>query len=239
MNRSIFLVIIITFVSGFASADIPDENPGGVVEVYSQISYDKPYRERRPTWTWDLALQYEAISPDDFRSDLSPSTTYDAAYGEPLTNIQAMFGPKYNTRLGSFTLDVLFSRGDVKSSKLVPTSLSITKTGGAITYTADTLFPTPYVAPYIQYQIFGMTYDQSATGLGDFTGEIAMTTAVAAGLLFQLNWLDEDSARAGYLETGIQNSYIDIFATNYASTKSEDAPEFGGTTVGVGFRVEF
>jgi hypothetical protein len=239
MSRQLLFIAISILFSCFAKAiDIPDDNPEGVVEMYTPTSYDQPYRERRPSWTWNLAIQYEAISPTAFTSDLD-GATYDGIFGQPITNIQGLFGPKYNTKIGSLGLDFLYGRGDIQTTKTVTSSLSLNKTGAAITYTMDTLFPNPIIAPYIQYQVFSISYEERATGLGTVTGNIAVASAIVGGLLFQLNWIDADSARAGYVEEGIQNSYIDIFAASYASTKTDKSPEFQSTTLGAGFRVEF
>lgn len=60
------------------------------------------------------------------------------------------------------------------------------------------------------------------------------------GLLIQLNWLEAETAKDAYLNQGVENTYLDIFWNQYASSGSdEDLNLETQSNWGAGLRIEF
>lgn len=222
-----------------AATALEGDDSDGLVEVVIQHSYDEPYRDRRPGWSWNLAFQYESLSPELYE-DLNGKTFSELFTGE-ISNSQVVFGPKYNTKMGSFTAEIIMGSGAISSTKSgVYSSLSINKTGIAVSYIADTLMATPYLAPYAQLQLFHWDYAEVGDVFIKNVGTTTWAMATTVGALIQLNWLDESASRKGYVDSGLLNSYLDLYAIQYNPSSDLEDPQLQtAMSLGVGLRVEF
>lgn len=224
----------------FASENEEEANTDGLVEVYVEHTYDEAYRDRRPSWSWDLAFQAESLIPE-FYEDLN-GNLYEDLFVDPISSAQIVFGPKYNTRLGSFSFGLIIGSGMVSGAVSGDkTTLALNKTGLQLGYMADTLTENPYVVPYANVQILKWDYSEKSSTYKN-SGSSSPSMAYSAGLLIQLNWLDSDSARKGYSDSGLLNSYLDIYGIQYlpSSGAAQDEPDFQtAMSLGVGLRVEF
>jgi hypothetical protein len=58
--------------------------------------------------------------------------------------------------------------------------------------------------------------------------------------LIQLNWIEKETAKLAYLGQGLENTYLDVFWTQYQNTDDELDPAFENDfNFGVGLRLEF
>ncbi len=237
-------------------ADAESTPDDGKIEVVYPANRLMPYRERRGDWGVNFGLQYEALFPTRYRSKIDDSP-YDHMFGDnPVDMIQGQLGLKYNFALGSIAASALLAAGSIYDRQIMnylddpntpaverpeaDAKLQLTKMGASFTYIMDTLFPEPYIAPYIEGQIFKMDWMESALDEETKSGTTDFLTAVSAGVLIQLNWLDPASAFEAQNGSGLQNTYLDLFISQYNGSGSGDDPNFEtDMNYGAGLRLEF
>ena len=78
------------------------------------------------------------------------------------------------------------------------------------------------MVPYVGGGGYSIYYSE-AQGTTKLNGTTLMAPYWVAGCLFQLDWLDEETARDSYTEGGIENSFLFIEAKQYI--KSSETSE--------------
>lgn len=226
----------------FESSRVAEAAGDGTVEIIYPASSMDPYRERRSDWGVQFGANYENFMPLNFVSS-NDSNSYSALFGRnPMAIIQANLGLKYNFALGAMTFDLIGGSGSISDARSgVPRTLSITKRAAAIGYTMDAIMQEPYVAPYVQVQVFDFMYQDKGSTNGNSSGVTAWTTGFTVGALIQLNSLDPtDVAVVANSDYGLNNTYLDVFATQYNTSNAKDDPQFiTGLNWGAGIRLEF
>jgi hypothetical protein len=214
----------------------------GQIDVIYAPDILEPYRDRRGPWAFNFGITAEEFHPKDFIAG-SDGSTYEAMFGEvPIRLTQGSLGVKYNFFLGSLSVDGIFGTGKVyDEGSGIGRSLEVTKRGLSFGWTLDSIFSEPYVAPYINAQVFELDFVEAGFGLEKKSGTTAPTSGVSVGLLFQLNSVDPtEAARVANAEYGLNNTYLDIFATQYNTSTSETDPQFETSmNFGAGLRLEF
>ncbi|WP_413289463.1 hypothetical protein [Bdellovibrio sp. HCB337] len=212
-----------------------------LVELHTPVEIDAPYRERRNTHGFLFGLYYENIILDRYVSILDGATFYQDMFGEsefPLFNLELSY--KYNFSLGALTASFGGGYGEIKDDGSgVMRSLAMTKYQASVGYIMDTLFEEPYGAPYFSVGIMRVSIDEdnSVETLGH---DIDMLYHLQAGVMFQLNWLDSAVARKSLVDYGLQNTYLDVFVSQYSASESEDDPDTSTEyTIGAGLRLEY
>ncbi len=213
-----------------------------LVEVKQQYSTEIPYKERREKFGWVFSVGSENLFMSEYISLLDANYYEDLFGEEDLTFFQVELGLKYNFKLGGIELSAGYGMGSVTDNRIGDDrKLEISKPFLGLTLYLDTIMKEPYVVPYFGAQIWTMDIKEVAV-----TSDIedAITTDIGfsykIGLLFQLNWLDRDSAQTGYQDHHIQNTYLDVFVAQNAGTQGEEDPDTSSDfNWGAGLKIEF
>jgi len=224
--------------------DTPDD---GTVEIVYPSERLAPYRERRGNWGAVFGIQVDQIFPDKYRSRID-DVNYETLFGSsPINLIQGQVGAKYNFSLGSVGANLLLGAGEVQDGRIGneygtddDANLQLTKIGASANFIMDALFDEPYIAPYIEGQIFKMAWLESSQNTDSIAGTTEISSAFTVGVLIQLNWLDPASAFTAQETSGLQNTYLDVFVSQYNSSGADTDPNFEtATNYGGGLRFEF
>ncbi|WP_374034431.1 hypothetical protein ACES2I_18340 [Bdellovibrio bacteriovorus] len=208
-----------------------------LVEVQIRQDNLADYKVRRETHGTYMSFDFEAIEFKNFISTLD-GQSYKAVFGSDTVNlIQLGLDYKYNFMLGSLSGGVFYGMGKVDGD--ADRSLEITKYGVGFKFTADMIMNEPYVAPYVGINVWQMGFsEKSATD--SFSATTQMGYNYTVGMLIQLDWIDRETAKESTFNWGLENTFIDVYATQYAKTEAPDDPDtttdflFGG-----GLRLEF
>nr|BFD61300.1 hypothetical protein CKG001_34070 [Bdellovibrio sp. CKG001] len=223
---------------------IPVENmvevpPQDLPLVELQIRQDNlaPYKERRETHGVYFGMDYEAINFKNLISTLD-GMSYKDVFGEDTVNlVQAGVDYKFNFALGSLSAGIFYGMGrvDAENSR----SLEISKYGAAFRFTADMIMNEPYVVPYVGVNVWQMGIsEKSATDSFSATTQLGYNYSL--GLLIQLDWIDYETAKETTFNWGLENTFLDVYATQYAKTEAPDDPNTEtDLTYGAGLRFEF
>jgi hypothetical protein len=243
----IFLMAVQSFAA--TSPELEEGFKDGKIEVVYPADRLVPYRERRSNWGFTFGIQNEEMYPGSFKSQYD-EFDYESMFGSsPIYLTQGQIGIKYNFSLGSIGASAVLGAGSVYDTRIryqyagtpdIDSELQLTKMGAAFTYTMDALFGEPYVAPYIEAQVFQLQWQESSKGLESKKGTTNFATALTVGALFQLNWLDEASAFEAQKSSGLENTYLDLFFTQYQASTGSGDPNFETDfNFGAGLRFEF
>lgn len=247
LHLSLKLIIGALFVGAALNAAAQETSDDGDEEtplVQVELPQDNlaPYVERRDTSGYYFGMTYEALELKNYVSVLdNTNVQYANAFGSKAIALISLSGDyKYNTSLGSFAAGLNFGIGEVADNKSgVDRKLSVTKYGVGFKLTLDTLWPEPYVAPYVGLNLWQLGIKDTSP-----TDSFSMTTQMGynyvLGLLFQLDWLDYSASKTSTFDWGVENTFLDIYATQYAKTSSEEDPDTATDFIyGAGVRVEF
>jgi hypothetical protein len=207
------------------------------VEVQTGQDVLAPYSERRDPNGIMIGLDYEAIIFKSFVSTYDGST-YDILFGSgviPLVHLSLDY--KRNFVLGSIALGFDYGAGTVSGAS--GSSLEVTKYGGSVKYIADNLSKEPIVAPYVGLNIWKIkTVDDAITTQITQTTDVGFNYTV--GVLLQLNWIDLHTSRMAAINYGLENTYLNLYATQYLNTASDtDIKTETDMTFGAGVKLEF
>ncbi|QDK47272.1 hypothetical protein DOM22_19920 [Bdellovibrio sp. ZAP7] len=239
--------LVLILMTSFASAATPEEE--GLVEVYSpeslvelHIRQDNlaDYKTRRETHGIYFGLEYENYVPSSFVS-LNDGKTYQELFnGEAIPIFNLALDYKYNFALGSLALGVSAGMGSIEDDRSGDKrTLEITKYMGTLKFTLDNILKEPYVAPYVGMSMYQMSLNDKST-TNTVSESPPMGYAYTFGLLLQLDWMDYDAAKNATFNYGLENTFIDVFMTQYlASGGEEDANMESDPIWGVGLRMEF
>lgn len=212
----------------------------GTIEIVYPSEYTEEYKERRSDWSTVFSVTMDNILPDKYRSKIQGETFEDLFGKTNISIVQVEIGTKYNFSLGALGASLFYGVGEIDDDRIgEKRKLSLSKQGIGFNFTMDNLFDEPLVAPYVGGQVFTMNYKETAPDVSD-SGQTAMTTGYTVGLLLQLNWLDPNSALQAQNSSGLENSYLDLFLSQYNTSESEDDPNFQTSfNWGAGLRLEF
>lgn len=197
-----------------------------------------PYRDRRGTNGMFIGIDYEPLVLKNFFSTEDGATYKDifGSDGVPLVHLSIDY--KFNFMLGALTAGADIGMGSITGNS--SRKLDVMKYGGGARYVADALLPEPYIAPYVGVNFWKMQTKETLTS-GDTISE---TTDIGynytVGLLIQLDWLDYETAKQATFNYGLENTYIDIYATQYAKTGNQaDVNTETDVLWGAGLKFEF
>lgn len=259
---TVLLVFCLLLIAGetLAASELETLPTDGKIEVVYPSEKLAPYRERRETWSTVFSINVDQFYPDKFRSRLQQGGVEDAPYdtlfgSSPITLTQVQLGAKYNFGLGALGTALIVGMGTIKDQRTGRTmgtfageshELTIFKKGATVQFAMDNLFPEPYVVPYIEGQLFKIDYRErrSAPGvesdIAENSGTTDFATAVVLGALIQLNGLEKEAALMAQETSGMDNIFLDIFASQYNTSSDETDPSFETSiNYGAGLRFEF
>lgn len=245
--RTLSLIFSLLLVPSFSHAQSPDAEAmedSGLVEVVYPVEISRPYRERRPKNQVTLQVDYENYMPANYFSPSVPEpnpNAYKSIFGEtsiPMVNFA--LGWKHNLSLLGIELAAFYGTGAIQDNRIGDkVSLNLQKAGLKLAGYLDTLFKEPYVVPYAaaQFQIWNV-FEESSTLV--YERASAYGIGFQAGLLFQLNWLEPNSSLMALNESGLNNTYVDLFVQQYGDTVDSKDPYLASDlNWGVGLRLEY
>lgn len=238
----ILLIASLIMIAQETSARDNDEDPGdGKVEIVYGAETTVPYKQRRGNWSLVWALNMDQVVPGKYRSQVNNDSYTDVFGEDPVKLIQLEAGVKFNFALGSLGASVLGGAGSVTKGGTGPgDKLSLTKKGLSLNFFMDNLFQEPYVVPYLQGQMYNFDWKETRDNSLENAGTTGFGMAMTFGALFQLNWLDPDTALKSMNAFGLQNTYLDLFVSQYNTSNSEEDPDFQtDMNYGAGIRLEF
>lgn len=242
MNLRLRPAILIAFVFSVLLLSATTKAEENLVEIRGKEDVYRPYRDRRRTNGWQFAANYENYQPKEFISSID-GQTYGDMFGNAnigLTSLET--GYKFNFSAGSISALAGYGMGTLQDNRIGETRvLSVVRPSARAMYILDALFPEPYVAPYGAFGVTALGIDEKISETGDkFSGQAKMGTTLTIGALIQVNWLEDDVSRTGYLQSGVQNTYIDFFLTQYSKSGGENDPNTATVfNWGAGLRLEF
>lgn len=216
-------------------------DPNALVEVHIQQDILAPYQIRREKHGVYFGVQYEPLVLKNYASTLQSGVKYSGLFGDQaISLIRANMNYKYNFSLGSLALGADVGSGEVQSSKSGnSTTLSVLKYGINMQFTADNILPEPYAAPYFGLNIWKMDLSEK-NSTDSYSGVTQIGYNYMLGVLVQLDWLDQETAKQSTFNTGLENTFLDLYITQYAKTQSNEDPNTETDLgYGAGIRLEF
>lgn len=212
-----------------------------IVEMHIPIEVNQPYRIRRLDHGLMFGLNYENTQMINYVSIADFTTPFADMFGDieiPIYNMN--LGYKYNFLLGSLAANLGIGYGSYSSPDSgILRALTLIKYSASASYIADVLFKEPFVAPYVTFGVNQFNITEKA-GEVEYSHETQAAYFYTAGLLLQLNWLDEEVARKSLVDYGLENTYLDVFVTQFQpSIDPEDPNTETEYTFGAGLRLEF
>ncbi|MBK9324646.1 MAG: hypothetical protein IPM97_17160 [Bdellovibrionaceae bacterium] len=226
-----------------ANAAVEDyrEQTNDIVEQHVPIEVDRPYREHRRNHGILFGLNYENTQMYNYVSIADFTTPFADMFGDieiPIYNLYLSY--KYNFLLGALTANLGGGYGTYTSSDSgILRTLSFAKYSASASYIADTIFKEPFVAPYVT---FGANQFDITEGAGEeaYSAGVQLAYFYTAGLLIQLNWLDEAVSKKSLVDYGLENTYLDVFVSQFQPSIDPDDPNTETEyTFGAGMRLEF
>ncbi|UYL10573.1 hypothetical protein B9G69_008290 [Bdellovibrio sp. SKB1291214] len=254
LNALVSLVLLImTSVSMAATPSLeiegnPEEqglvetyyDPQSLVELHVRQDNLADYKTRRETHGVYFGINYENYIPVSFVSANDGKTYNELFNGDSISILSLLIDYKFNFVLGSIALGGSAGMGSISDNRSGDTrTLEVTKYMGTLKYTIDNLMKEPYVAPYVGFSMYQMELNDKST-----TSSISESTptsyAYTLGLLLQLDWLDNDTAKSATFNYGLENTFLDVFMSQYLSSGGDaDANMETDPIWGVGLRMEF
>lgn len=225
----------------FAFGSNETEDANQLIEVEFEPDLDLAYAQRRGPKSILFSIRYENFKPEDYFSQIDASS-YSSNYGEkamPLVGFSLAW--KRNFSGLSIGVDPSFAFGSVNGTDGLglDRSLSLTRYGLGFSLILDTLTQEPWIVPYgeIQPLIFSWSEESDSE---EKSGTSDVTFAYRAGLLIQLNKLDERAARSALVNYGLDNTFLDIFIHQHmTSESSSDVDLQSALSYGAGVKLEF
>lgn len=242
-----FIGLIISSTIALSAWAADDLGDGKTIEVNYSAEKMLPYKQRREDWSIVAGFNVEQLFPDGYKSAID-QFSYEELFGSSTLNItQGYVGAKYNMSFGSMGIGGMFGYGSLNDGRIsgtvnrdVDATLEVTKYGGYANLTLDTLFNEPYVAPYVEGQIYSMEWTESSKSGEEAAGWADIATAFRVGALIQLNWLDPDSALQARESSGLNNTFLDVFVSFYSASERKDDLSFESTAnYGAGLSFEY
>lgn len=213
-----------------------------LVEVLIPADIIQDYKQRREDHGWMFGINYETYTPSNYISVLDNVATYGDMFGStPIQMVEGELDYKMNFQAGSLSVGAGFGGGQVEGygSDSQDHKIELTKTFLTASYIMDTLFPEPYVAPYVKGQIYRFGIKET-NATDSFSSDSQEGLAYTFGVLLQLDALDHDGSRESVRNWGLQNTYVDVFVTKYMDTSGENDPKTENSfDYGAGLRLEF
>jgi hypothetical protein len=258
MHRLRLLIIVIgVLLSGLAyaqdeiSIDGASVHPGMVIVEPDNIVKTAvdgnyalvPYLERRPRWGTTFSVEYSTYEPVHYEPDFAPTMDFSDVYLSPdLPEIEAQLTVKRNLSWGSLggelAAGVYQNSSDIDTS-IADSSLSLIPVRLGAVFALDALMKEPYFVPYISGGGYIMVYTETS-GSSTHHGSTQVAPYLNGGVEFGLNWLDRNSARDAYEDTGMESTYLFVEARKMFKSMDPSDPDFSNdVSFASGLRLEF
>lgn len=240
LSLKFLIVLSLGLCAVVASAQTQEDPP--LVEVELIQDNLAPYIERRDNSGIYFGINYEGVDLKNYISVLDGvNQSYASIFGSnPVPLIRVNVDYKYNTSVGSIAAGIDVGTGNLSGTVSgVTHDLTLLKYGVGLKWTLDSLWAEPYVAPYLGINFWQMGIkEKTPTDSFDMTTDFGYNYSL--GFLFQLDWLDYNSSKTSTWDWGIENTFLDVYATQYAKTMSDTDPNTETDFLyGAGLRLEF
>lgn len=204
-----------------------------------------PYRIRRSKTGLDVGISYSMFDPINYESDYASASviSFEDLYGSPsVPLIELYLNYKRNMDIGSIGVvgSVGYYKNEVKEKTFgsdINLSLQIVKLGGK--FILDSLGYEPKFAPYVEGGGYTVLFKEE-NGANSFNGNTEVAFYYSAGIMAQLNWIDQAASVEAYSESGIENTFLFAEVRQYMASSNERDPDFStDPTIGVGMSLEF
>lgn len=239
----LFFCLILIARESLANSETETEDTvqDGKVEILYSPDELTTYKERKQDRSFLFSVSVDNLILNQFKSPIDDQL-YEDLFGEQtIPLVQLDLGIKQNFGFGGVYASFIIGKGEVSertSGQL--TTMNLQKKGISLGLIADRLFQEPYVAPYISWQLFNFDWEERTEFQGSKHGETGLANAVQGGVLFQLNWLDPDTALDGQRSSNLTNTYLDLFVSQYNTSDRAEDPDFQtGVNFGFGLRLEY
>lgn len=214
-----------------------------LVEVQQRYTGLDPYLVRRGERGLWIGFDYTDLLFKKYRSVIDDSPIMDAFKDPeiPITAIEIGFKQNWGLLstilIGSYGVGTLSSPGKVTPKR----NLELAKSEIGAKILLDGISSKQWAAPYVGVSTyrFGISEEQvtSEDSLSDDT-QFGMKYNV--GILIPLSGLDPDSAAVAYNESGLQNTYLDLYMTKFTASNAKGDPDMSTDfVVGAGIKLEF
>lgn len=244
------IAIVIFFILFFSKAAFADEF-NGIVELEEAPIEGTSYKERRTSHGFIFGISYKSYYPKNYLSMYDGLEIQEFFGSSPIQIPEVMLGYKHNFSLGSVSLTGHYSSGSDESdyagnSRYLGVSIFEANT----TFYLDNIMSEPYVVPYAGIGIQQIDLKEQSADLDMLSAASGLSYTYRMGLMFQLNWLDKQSAQEGYRSSGLENMYLDVYAVTYdaGAGVAEDPSDPNDTgkpdltsemQIGFGLKLEF
>ena len=224
----------------------------GSVLIETQDDYSLSYKKRRGTHGALFSVFSEVFDPYLYQSGYSDGYIGDFFGGVEFRLNGLELGYKYNVSM--FSIAGLFSYSTGSGAKS-DRSLQFTKQSFAVNAALDAIFEEPILVPYGQFNINTFDIQEEKAGSEDFAESTSPQFSYRYGVLLQLDFLEsmmDDGAKAERLfSSGLENTFIDIYYSEYIASSSAQPFEEGVTgqegeanlessgQMGIGLKMEF
>lgn len=213
------------------------------VEITYPVDVFTPYQSRRPTHGIGFSIGWQRFNPNNMESLLDEDMYFNDTYTTPVSLIFVEVGYKWNFPLGSISLLPGYAYGSTSTDvDEVSRTLTVTKYYGKGVFALDNLMSEPLVVPFVSGGIYKMQLTEKESVASEFGGTIntGFGFEYSFGLMFQLNWLESDLARRSLVESGLQNTFVEVSLNSTAKTQDAADPNLGSSmNLGAAIRLEF
>ncbi len=196
------------------------------------------YSSRRKKWGQLWGLSYGLYKPSNYELD-GIEAEYDEYYpsGLGLIQVEGIYKRNFDTfSIGGYLSVGYFNvSSDVENFE---SDLSVMPLKLGFYFSLDTLWREPWVVPYVHGGIYTIYFDETSNG-STLNGTTLVSYYATGGLMMQLDWADDSTAREAYIENGIENTFLFVEANYMAASIEEQDPDFNAIYVSGGLKLEF
>lgn len=215
------------------------------VEVRTRHKFES-YKERRSRHGFTVGISSENVYMHDYTS-IYDGKLYEELWGQEDVSLpQLNLNYKFNFILGSINIGAGYGQGSILDDRIgEERTIIIDKTAANFQFLFDNFMKEPYFVPYIGVSLFNFKITEqvtlaTSTERTDHSFTTDTGNAFTVGFLIQLNWMEKEASKEAYLENGLENTYLDIYWTQYENPNQEPDPSTQSDfNWGAGLRIEF
>lgn len=217
-----------------------EDSDAGLVEIIYDVPYEKGYLQRRTDWGFIVGLGQWQYLPDNYVSTLNNVVYRDLYHDSFVPMIMLELSAKYNMSLASLKAGFFYGQGARRGSYGgVDQIIDIRQDGLLAGLVLDGFMSEPLIAPYGEVRIVKNDVLES-NQKSSFNGVAGLTPGVKLGVLIQLNALEKRTASDGYKEYGLENTFLDIYASSVSTKAASGDPDLDSSmNLGFGLVLEF
>jgi hypothetical protein len=215
------------------------------VEVRTRHKFES-YKERRTRHGFTVGISSENVYMHDYTS-IYDGKLYEELWGQEDVSLpQLNLNYKFNFILGSLNIGAGYGHGSILDDRTgEERTIIIDKTAGNLQFLFDNFMKEPYFVPYVGVSLFNFKITEqvklsTSSEITDHSFTTDTGNAFTVGFLIQLNWMEKEASKEAYLENGLENTYLDIYWTQYENpNQAPDPSTQSDFNWGAGLRIEF